>query len=88
MDSGLSDSQATLKVSASRMYRVSCLFFEAEKGNVGGTFRLGLGNHCHRFGMCLVIIVIRGISGQSIRRPFRALSCDLNLSAYRMPENI
>lgn len=40
--------QATMKVSASRMDRVSCLFFEAEKGNGGGTFRLELGNSLSR----------------------------------------
>ena len=43
-------------------------YFEAEKGSGVGTFRVGLGNHCHHFGMCLVIIVVRGMSGQSIRR--------------------
>ena len=61
--------------------------FEAEKGSSDGSFRLALGNHCHRFGMCLVIIVVRGISGQSIRRTYRGLSCDTNLSEYRMPEH-
>lgn len=64
----LFDSQPTMQVQAVRRYRVSCWDLRLRRGTLLVRSELDWDNIVSTWGMCLAIIVVWIMSGQSIQR--------------------